>query len=109
MPHDPNIFLDLGDVRSVAEIVLNGHSLGVLWCPPWRVKVTDYLKEKNNELEIKVTNLWANRVIGDLNLPPEKRFTKTHDIFRFGELQATTPLIDSGLLGPVRILSGTVQ
>lgn len=100
------LFLDLGDVRSVAVVRLNGKDLGVLWCNPWRVDVTDCIKDSGNVLEIDVVNLWANRVIGDLNLPAEKRFTKTHDAFRFDMLRGSTPLIDSGLLGPVKISRG---
>jgi hypothetical protein len=102
------IFLDLGDVRNVAEVVLNGQNLGVLWCAPWRKDVTEFIREKDNSLEIRVVNLWPNRVIGDLNLPPEKRLTKTHDVFRFDELRAATPLIESGLLGPVRVMAGSL-
>ena len=56
-----------------------------------------------NVLEIEVVNLWANRVIGDWKLPKEKRFTRTHDVFRFDMLRESTPLTNSGLLGPVRI------
>jgi hypothetical protein len=91
----------------VAEIRLNGKKLGILWCAPWRIDITGSVKPTGNVLEIDVINLWANRVIGDLNLPKEKRYTKTHDVFRFGEIRGSTPLIDSGLLGPVRILEGT--
>jgi hypothetical protein len=58
-------------------------------------------------LEIDVINLWANRVIGDLALPKEKRITKTHDVFRFNMLRASSPLIDAGLLGPVTISEGS--
>jgi hypothetical protein len=98
------LFLDLGDVRTVAEVRLNGKKLGVLWCFPWRVDITNAVKPTGNVLEIDVVNLWANRVIGDLNLPKEKRLTKTHDVFRFDEITSKTPLIDSGLLGPVSVL-----
>ena len=98
------LFIDLGDVRNVAEVRLNGKELGILWCYPWRVEITDAVKQKNNMLEIDVINLWTNRVIGDLNRPEEKRFTQTHDRFRFDMITGETPLLDSGLLGPVRIL-----
>jgi hypothetical protein len=54
-------------------------------------------------LEIDVINLWPNRVIGDLNQPKEKRFTKTHEAFRFDMLTKNTRLIESGLLGPVTL------
>ena len=103
-PNGKRLFLDLGNVKNVAEVRLNGKYLGILWCAPWRVEITGACKEKDNLLEIDVINLWANRVVGDLNLPKEKRFTKTHDSFRFDMLTSTTPLLDSGLLGPVRIL-----
>jgi hypothetical protein len=71
------LYLDLGNVRHVAEIRLNGKKLGVLWCAPWRVDITESVRSTGNVLEIDVINLWANRVIGDWTLPKEKRFTKT--------------------------------
>ena len=101
---DKRIFLDLGKLSNVAEVHLNGRSMGILWCSPWRVDITGDVKASGNLLEVDVINLWANRVIGDMNLPKEKRFTSTHDVFRFDELRKNTPLIESGLLGPVRIL-----
>jgi hypothetical protein len=98
------VFLDLGAVKAVAEVRLNGRSLGVLWTAPWRVDITNAVRPAGNALEIDVINLWANRVIGDLNLPKEKRVTVTHDAFRFDMITKTTSLLDSGLLGPVSIL-----
>ncbi|MEY3437389.1 MAG: hypothetical protein RL335_1845, partial [Bacteroidota bacterium] len=70
---------------------------------PWRVEITDAVKATDNKLEVSVINLWANRVIGDLNLPVEKRVTKTHDGFRFDFLAPKTQLLRSGLFGPVRL------
>lgn len=98
------LILDLGDVKHVAEVRLNGVDLGILWCAPWQVDLTECVKETGNVLEVDVINLWANRVIGDWTLPVGKRFTKTHDAFRFDMLRGSTPLTDAGLLGPVRIL-----
>jgi hypothetical protein len=100
---DKRIFLDLGNLSHVAEVHLNGKNLGILWCYPWRVEITGDIKASGNLLEVDVINLWANRVIGDLNLPEEKRVTSTHGIFRFDELRNSTTLIESGLFGPVRI------
>ena len=90
-------------VKHVAEVRLNGKKLGVLWTAPWRVEITDAVRSSGNVLEIDVVNLWVNRVVGDLNLPKEKRITQTHDVFRFGMVRLTTPLLDSGLLGPVTL------
>lgn len=105
---DERLFLDLGNVSHVAEVMLNGKKLGILWCAPWRVDISGTAKSAGNTLEIAVTNIWANRVIGGLSLPKEKRFTTTHDAFRFDMLREGTPLIESGLLGPVRILKGSL-
>jgi hypothetical protein len=100
---DKRIFLDLGNLSNLAEVRLNGKNLGILWCAPWHVEITGNIKASGNMLEVDVINLWANRVIGDLNFPREKRLTSTHDVFRFDELRKNTPLIESGLFGPVRI------
>ena len=97
------LFLDLGGLKHVAEVRLNGKKLGTLWTAPWRVEITAAVRPSGNDLEIDVVNLWVNRVVGDLNLPKEKRFTETHDVFRFGMVRPTTPLLDSGLFGPVTL------
>ena len=65
------VFLDLGDVRELASVRLNQRDLGVLWHAPYRVEVTDLLREGENKLEIKVTNTWANRMIGDAQEPED--------------------------------------
>jgi hypothetical protein len=67
------------------------------------VEITQAVKPTGNVLEVDVINLWANRVIGDLSQPKEKRFTQTHDVFRFDMLTKNTQLIESGLLGPVTL------
>lgn len=103
------LLLDLGNVKNVAAVRLNGKNLGILWCAPWRVDITDYVKQSGNRLEVDVINLWANRVIGDLRLPKEKRFTKTHERFRFDMIQQNTPLLDAGLLGPVNFLISSLD
>jgi hypothetical protein len=107
--NEERLFLDLGNVRNVAEVRLNGENLGILWCAPWRVEITKAVRQTGNTLEIDIINLWANRVIGDLSQPIGKRYTKTHDKFRFDMLMPNTPLLDSGLLGPVRILTSYNQ
>jgi hypothetical protein len=99
------MFLDLGELKDVAEVRLNGKNLGILWCSPWQVDITDAIKPTGNLLEVDIINLWANRVIGDLNQPKEKRITQTHDGFRFDFLSGKTPLIRSGLFGPVKVYS----
>jgi len=97
------IFLDLGELKDVAEVRLNGKKLGTLWCAPWRIEITEAVKPTGNLLEVDIINLWANRVIGDLGLPAKNRYTTTHDAFRFDFLTANTPLLKSGLFGPVKV------
>jgi len=97
------VFLDLGVVHEVAGVVLNGKELGVVWCAPWRIDITDVLKGQGNQLEIKVANLWTNRLLGDAEKPAQHRLTRTVLNYRArGSLKA------SGLLGPVR-LTGIVK
>jgi hypothetical protein len=93
--------LDLGDVRELAAVTLNGRNLGVLWKPPRRVDITGAAHPGKNRLEVRVTNLWPNRIIGDQFLPEHQRFTRTN-IRKFTK---ESPLLPSGLLGPVMLRS----
>jgi hypothetical protein len=68
--------LDLGDVKELAEVAVNGKPVSILWTPPFRADVTGALKTGAHHLEIKVTNLWTNRMIGDQELPPEQRLPR---------------------------------
>jgi len=95
------LMLDLGVVKQLAQVKLNGRDLGVLWAAPFQVDVTEAVKSTGNELDIEVVNFWPNRVIGDQALPEEKRLTRTN----VRKLTKDTPLVESGLLGPVRILT----
>jgi hypothetical protein len=96
-------FLDLGEVKNMAQVKLNGRDLGVVWCAPWRVVLpAGLLKSSGNQVEIKVANLWPNRLIKDAGLPQEQRLTWT----TWSPYKPTDRLLPSGLLGPVRLLSG---
>jgi hypothetical protein len=119
------LWLDLGRVKNLAEVSLNGKPLGILWKPPFRVNLTDVARSGKNTLEIKVTNLWPNRLIGDEQLPddrewngkrlkewpqwvldgkpsPTGRFTFT----TWHHWTKDDTLLESGLLGPVRLIPG---
>lgn len=98
---DSQAWLDLGDVKNLAEATVNGKSLGVVWKKPYRVDVTNVLKAGENKLEIKVINLWVNRLIGDAQPGITNKITYTAMPF----YQANSPLQPSGLLGPVKIIS----
>jgi hypothetical protein len=95
-----HVWLDLGNVHEVAEVRLNGKSLGILWAPPFRVDLSGALKAADNTLAIEVVNFWPNRIIGDLSQPTPARLTQTN----IRKLTRDTALMESGLLGPVRFL-----
>lgn len=95
------LWLDLGTVKNIARVRLNGRDVGVVWCSPWRVEVSGALRRGANDLEIEVANLWPNRMIGDLALPPAERFTWSS----LNPFKPDSPLLDSGLLGPVTLLA----
>ncbi len=98
------LWLDLGDVKNLAEVTVNGKELGQAWHAPYRVDATSALKPGANEITIKVVNAWVNRLIGD-EQPGATRFTFA-DVKPY---KANSPLLSSGLLGPVTIIRGDAQ
>jgi hypothetical protein len=101
--HGSHLLIDLGVVRNLAEVSVNGKPLGIAWKTPYRVDGTTALKPGLNRLEIKVTNAWVNRIIGDRQPNVTKTYTFTSPKF----YKADSPLQPSGLLGPVQIVRTT--
>ena len=116
------LFLDLGRVEVIAEVRVNDQELGVLWTPPYRLDITRCLKPGRNTVTVQVANLWVNRMVGDEQFPldyecprtiakwpdwladPSKRPEPRRMTFStFRPFTKDTPLMPSGLLGPVRI------
>ncbi|MGE4434246.1 MAG: glycosyl hydrolase [Bacteroidales bacterium] len=117
------IMIDLGNVAFFAEISINGNRLPVLWKPPYVCDVTAFIHDGNNSIEVKVTNLWTNRLIGDEFLPVENSYDKWGELDKFPDWYVNDqpyngkrntfvawkqydkhgPLTESGLMGPVRI------
>ncbi len=122
-----DLYLDLGMVKNIAEVKINDLDLGILWKPPFRVCVTPALRPGNNTIEVRVTNLWANRLIGDEQLPDDCKWVQVPDRgMRLKEWPAwlienkprpsrriafatwkfydkNEKLLDSGLIGPVKL------
>ncbi len=102
-------YLHLGKVGDIASVTLNGKEVGTYWKPPYIADITDFVKEGDNRLEVAITNLWVNRLIGDGKLTPQERKTFTNlvnDTVRFEKLSgpdADQYLRVSGLIGPVKI------
>lgn len=91
--------LDLGKVHELAEVLVNGKSVGVAWKPPYRVDITEAAHEGSNTLAIKVVNLWPNRLIGDQQPGMKKVAFAPNSTYT-----AHDPLLPSGLIGPVTVL-----
>jgi hypothetical protein len=98
---DSALELDLGRVAGVARVTLNGEELGCAWKPPYAIDVTEHLRPGENVLLCEVANTWHNRLVGDSALPPAERVTRTNISRPFSP---DTPLLESGLLGPVRLV-----
>ena len=97
---DSPVTIDLGNLRDVAHVTLNGQPLGVAWTPPYAV-TAPCLKATGNVLEIAVVNLWANRLIGDAALPPAERIANLNT--SENPFKKDHPLLPSGLYGPVSV------
>ncbi len=117
VPTDVKIYLDLGIVNDIARVKLNGQDLGVVWCAPWQVEITDILKKKDNKLEIEVANRWPNRLLGDQQAPDKDVRTVRWESgllggkeyktgrYTFATTEGLDKLLPCGLLGPVKILA----
>jgi hypothetical protein len=104
------VMLDLGSARDIAEVFVNGKSVGTLWKPPYRVDVTGALKAGANQIEVKVTNEWTNRQIGDRSVAPERQVLSRGGARRGGRgggggFGNVPTLAEAGLLGPVTVVS----
>jgi hypothetical protein len=126
------LYLDLGRVEVIAKVRVNDRNIGVVWKPPYRLDISGAAQPGSNRLEIEVTNLWPNRLIGDEYLPEENEYsTKGTNIKDIGQIKEIpewflrnqpkpgarvtfstwrhyrkdSPLVESGLLGPVRLHS----
>ncbi len=94
------VWLSLGKVANIAAVKVNGIDCGVAWTYPYRVDISKALKKGENHIEIDVSNTWANRLMRDHELPPEKRATDTNAEYRLEGVG----LLSAGLLGPVQLM-----
>jgi len=103
---DKRIVLDLGQVRFVAEVYVNGQSQGILWKPPFQIDITGAVKTGTNEVVVEVANTWSNRLVGDAQSPDGPKFCRTNidKSLTWQVPWKDTPLLPSGLLGPVRLV-----
>lgn len=141
LQNDLCLRLDLGRVEVIAEVLVNGKRAGICWAPPYAIDIQHLLHEGNNTIEIRVTNLWVNRLIGDEYLPEENVYgyqdiPNKYSALRNGGIKKlpewyiqgkpkpaggriafatwkhydrTSPLVESGLLGPVTLTAGKIE
>jgi hypothetical protein len=118
------LYLDLGRVKNMARVTLNGKELGVIWTAPWRIDISADVHEKNNELTIEVANLWPNRLIGDEKKPfdgisnnkwpdwllnNQPRTSGRYTFTTARHYNAGSSLLESGLMGPVTIIQESIK
>lgn len=96
-PAGARVWLRFPDVREIAHVTINGQDAGTVWAKPLMLRVDQFLTQGENHLEVAVTNLWPNRIIGDMQPTAQKHFTSTN----ITKYTATSPLLPSGLIGPL--------
>lgn len=100
-----HLWLDMGDVENIARVEVNGRRVGIAWKSPFKVDLAGIVRPGSNQLTIEVTNLWVNRLIGDQQSWALRKYAFTD----FTPYKADSPLLPSGLLGPLHLVSVTGQ
>ena len=98
----PSLILDLGNVKEVATVRINGKEAGILWKEPYQMDIAAFVQKGKNEITVEVTNSWNNRLVGDTIVKTEERITRTNLTHKFNP---KSPLLPSGLMGPVVLKS----
>lgn len=91
-------FMAFDNVGTMAKVYINGKYAGGVWTAPYRLDVTDFVKDGRNDVKVEVVNTWVNRIVGDMNLPESERETYLF----VNHLNAKTPLPPSGIIGKVK-------
>jgi hypothetical protein len=97
------LWLDLGQVNEVAQVTLNGQVVGTAWHAPYRLDIAGAAHAGRNRLEVKVANLWINRLIGDAQPAMQKPGAPKITFTALPTYRADAPLRPSGLIGPVTL------
>lgn len=93
-----HMFMAFDNVGTMAKVYINGKYAGGVWTAPYRLDVTDFVKDGRNDVKVEVVNTWVNRIVGDMNLPESERETYLF----VNHLNAKTPLPPSGIIGKVK-------
>ena len=98
-PENEKVIIDLGAFTAMAKVTVNGKYVGGLWTAPYKLDITEFVKQGKNELKVEIVNTWVNRIIGDMKLPKDERKTWAPHL----PYNAESPLQASGLFGPVEV------
>jgi hypothetical protein len=99
------LWLQMGQVREIATVLVNGHAVDTLWRQPFAVRIDPFVHAGDNIVEIQVSNLWPNRLIGDLQPSAKAQFAHTN----IRAYTKDSPLLPSGILQPVTLMVESVQ
>jgi hypothetical protein len=94
-------FVVFEDIQEMARVSVNGNDCGIVWTPPYKARVTPFLKAGTNHITVEVINTWNNRIVGDIRNPDHEPYTNTNAKVRFNE---DSPLLKSGLMGKAEIV-----
>jgi hypothetical protein len=94
-------YVVFGDIQEMARVLVNGKDCGIVWTPPYRARITPFLKTGTNRITVEVINNWNNRIVGDIRNPDREPYTRTNVKVRFNE---NTPLLKSGLTGSAEVV-----
>ena len=100
LSNETEAFVAFEDIQEMARFFVNGNDCGIVWTPPYKARITPFLKAGTNKITVQVINTWNNRIVGDLRNPEEKPFTNTNAKSKF---TADSPLLRSGILGKAEI------
>jgi hypothetical protein len=101
LSNEAEAYVAFEDIQEMARVFVNGNDCGIVWTPPYRTNITQYLKEGTNNITVQVINNWNNRIVGDIRNPKEKAYAQTNAKIKFTE---ESPLLKSGLIGKAEIL-----
>lgn len=93
-------FVAFGDIQEIARVFANGSDCGIIWTPPFKANISQYLKPGTNKITVHVTNTWNNRIVGDLINPDKRTYNNTNAKNKFSKKSS---LLKSGLIGKAEI------
>jgi hypothetical protein len=95
-------FVVFDDIQEMARVSINGNDCGIVWLPPYKANITQWLKPGKNTVTVQVINTWNNRIVGDLTNPDKKQFTSTN--VKTSKFKPNSPLLKSGLMGKAEMV-----